>query len=109
MTAKSIPALLLLLCLQLQAVEPPANPFRSLDEKWPTPNTLRRASGAPGHDYWQQRADYDIAVTLNEKKLELTGRATINYHNNSPDNLSYLWVQLDQNLFADDSGHQLIS
>ncbi|MEQ8734268.1 MAG: M1 family metallopeptidase [Rhodospirillaceae bacterium] len=77
--------------------------FRQLDEIWPTANSYRTASGAPGHAYWQQRADYVIKVALDEKKRALTGAATITYSNNAPDTLRYLWLNMDQNRFAADS------
>ena len=77
--------------------------FRQLEEMLPTPNNYRTASGVPGHDYWQQQVDYAIDITLDEEKHWLTGSETITYHNNSPDVLSYLWIQLDQNTFAQDS------
>ena len=80
-----------------------ADTFRELTEILPTPNAYRTASGAPGHEYWQQRADYTIAVTLDEDAHTLTGAETIVYHNNSPDRLEYLWMQLDANLFTPDS------
>ncbi|MFK3740033.1 M1 family metallopeptidase [Massilia sp. TN1-12] len=81
------------------AAEPFDDKFRQLDELLPTPTTIRTASGAPGHAYWQQRADYTIRATLDEAKRTITGAETITYHNNSPDALTYLWIQLDQNLF----------
>ena len=71
--------------------------FRQLDEKWPVPTDQRTGSGAPGHAYWQQQADYRIDVTLDEKKRRIEGRETVTYHNNSPDTLGYLWLYLDQN------------
>lgn len=77
--------------------------FRQLDEVLPTPNIYRNAAGEPGHKYWQQRVDYDIKVTLDEAKRRLDGVETITYHNNSPDNLKYLWLQLDQNVYRPDS------
>ncbi len=77
--------------------------FRQLDETWPTANTYRVASGAPGADYWQQRADYVIKATLDEKAMRLTASETITYTNNAPESLRYLWVQLDQNRFKHDS------
>jgi hypothetical protein len=83
--------------------------FRQLDELLPTPSTTRTASGAPGHAYWQQRADYSLRATLDETKRAITGSGTITYHNNSPDTLSYLWVQLDQNMFRGDSDNRRIS
>ncbi|SNV42623.1 Aminopeptidase N [Chryseobacterium taklimakanense] len=63
----------------------------------------RSASGKPGHNYWQNRADYILNATLNEAKKEITGSAEITYTNNSFDNLEFLWLQLDQNLFKKDS------
>ncbi|MBK6265819.1 M1 family metallopeptidase [Marivirga sp. S37H4] len=77
--------------------------FEQLDNMLRSPNVYRTASGAPGHMYWQQRADYNIDVTLDEKNNRITGSETITYTNNSPDGLSYLWVQLDQNMRAKDS------
>jgi hypothetical protein len=77
--------------------------FRQLDELLPTPNSMRTASGAPGHAYWQQGADYAIRASLDEDKHAIAGVETITYHNNSPDTLSYLWVQLDQNIYKPDS------
>ena len=74
--------------------------FRQLGTELPTPNTYRTASGAPGHQYWQQKADYDISVTLNDENQSVKGKETITYFNNSPDELAYLWLQLDQNIFS---------
>lgn len=68
-----------------------------------TGTETRSASGQPGHAYWQNSADYHLSVSLNESKKEITGTAEIKYTNNSPDKLSFLWLQLDQNLFAKDS------
>lgn len=73
------------------------NKFEQLGTILPTPNEYRAASGAPGNKYWQQRADYDIDVTLDEKNLSIVGTETVTYHNNSPDALTYLWLQLDEN------------
>tara|TARA_R110002096_G_scaffold416576_2_gene619276 strand:- start:89253 stop:91673 length:2421 start_codon:yes stop_codon:yes gene_type:complete len=73
--------------------------FRQLDEILPTANTYRTAGGEPGHEYWQQRADYAIDVTLDEENHRIEGGVEITYHNNSPDTLRFLWVQLDQNRF----------
>jgi hypothetical protein len=73
------------------------NKFEQLGTILPTPNEYRTASGAPGPKYWQQRADYDIKATLDEKNLLLTGAETVTYYNNSPDVLTYLWLQLDEN------------
>ena len=73
------------------------NKFEQLGSILPTPNEYRTASGAPGPKYWQQRVDYDIQCELDEKNLKLTGSETISYYNNSPDVLTYLWFQLDEN------------
>ena len=73
------------------------NRFEQLGTILPTPNEYRTASGAPGPKYWQQRCDYNIKCTLDEKNLKLTGSETLNYFNNSPDILTYLWLQLDEN------------
>jgi len=74
-----------------------ANKFEQLGTILTTPNEYRTASGAPGNKYWQQRCDYDIKATLNEGNQRLTGSETLTYYNNSPDPLSYLWLQLDEN------------
>ena len=73
------------------------NKFEQLGTILATPNEYRTASGAPGPKYWQQRADYDITCTLDEANLKLTGSETITYINNSPDVLTYIWLQLDEN------------
>src|SRR5687767_10677828 len=73
------------------------NKFEQLGTIMPTPNEYRTASGAPGPKYWQQRVDYDIKCELDEPNLKLTGSETITYFNNSPDVLTYLWLQLDEN------------
>ena len=74
------------------------NRFEQLSYLLPTPNEYRTASGSPGPKYWQQRADYDISCELDEANLKLTGSETITYYNNSPNPLSYLWIQLDENI-----------
>ena len=81
--------------------------FKQLYEELPTPNVYRTASGAPGHEYYQQKADYQINVELDEEKNILEGNEIITYTNNSPDVLNYLWVQLDQNVRAKNSHGQL--
>src|SRR5687767_8277083 len=78
------------------------NKFEPLGTLLPTPNEYRTASGAPGPAYWQQRADYDIRCELDEKKLSITGNETITYFNNSPDELTYLWFQLEENTYTRD-------
>ncbi len=82
---------------------PPGDKFRQLEETLPTPNEQRTASGAPGSRYWQQRADYSIDVKLDENERSLSGSEVIRYSNASPDELTYLWVQLDMNIFSPDS------
>ncbi|UOQ54752.1 M1 family metallopeptidase [Hymenobacter cellulosivorans] len=77
--------------------------FQQLDQLLPTPNSFRTASGAPGADYWQQRADYNIRVTLDDNTQSIKGSEDITYTNLSPDVLTYLWVQLDQNILDKNS------
>ncbi len=77
--------------------------FRQLEELLPTANAYRTASGAPGHGYWQQRADYRIDVELDDESQRITGSEVVTYYNRSPDALSYLWLQLDPNLWAPDA------
>ena len=74
--------------------------FEQLGQTLPTPNEYRTGSGAPGPKYWQQKADYEINIELNDANQSITGAETITYTNNSPDVLKYLWLQLDQNLLA---------
>jgi hypothetical protein len=84
------------------------NKFRQLYQEFSTPNQYRSASGAPGPKYYQQRADYEMDIRLDDEKHHLYGYETITYTNNSPDVLDYLWVQLDQNMRAKDSKTPLI-
>jgi len=79
------------------------NKFRQLGTELPTPNVYRTASGAPGHEYYQQQVDYDMDVELDDENQRVYGSSTITYYNNSPDELTYLWLQLDQNMRAQDS------
>ena len=83
--------------------------FKQLGEELPTPNVYRTASGAPGHQYFQQQADYDMEITLDDETQRIYGKETITYTNNSPDELRYLWVQLDQNMRAKNSTTQEIN
>ena len=83
--------------------------FKQLGEELPTPNVYRTASGAPGHQYFQQQADYDMEITLDDQTQRIYGKETITYTNNSPDELRYLWVQLDQNMRAKNSTTQEIN
>ena len=83
--------------------------FEQLGEDLPTPNSYRTGSGAPGPKYWQQRADYVLNAEVDDDKQTLTGSGTITYYNNAPEPLSYLWLQLDQNVNADNSWMRLTS
>ena len=96
--------LLLLVAIAAQAQNIRNNPssnhgnkFEQLGAILPDANSYRSGSGAPGHDYWQQRADYKIDARLDEKDFRLHGQEEITYFNNSPDVLTYLWLQLDEN------------
>jgi len=80
-----------------------ASKFAQLGQELPTPNVYRTASGAPGHEYYQQQVDYDMDIELDDATQRLYGSSTITYWNNSPDELTYLWLQLDQNMRAKDS------
>ena len=79
------------------------NKFRQMKDVLVTPNDQHTASGAPGHQYTQQKVDYVMDIRLEEQTNTIFGDEKITYHNNSKDNLEYLWVQLDQNMRADDS------
>ena len=81
--------------------------FRQLWNELPTPNNYRSASGAPGHQYWQQKADYVINIKLDDKTRSVTGDERITYTNNSPDVLRYIWIQLDQNIFEKNADSKL--
>lgn len=85
------------------------NVFRQLGTELPTANTYRTASGAPGHNYWQQQVDYDMKLKLDDATQRIDGSETITYTNNSPDELRYLWLQLDQNVRAKSSDSYKIS
>ncbi len=108
----------MLVLLVLTALQQPAlqslpvartdtSPFRRLQLS--TPTLIREGSGSPGPRYWQQRVDYTIAVTLDTAAHTIAGRETIRYTNHSPDTLRYIWMQLDQNLFRDDSRGALLN
>ena len=77
------------------------NKFKQLYEEFSTPNRYRTASGSPGKDYYQQKVDYTMNIILDDENSKLYGDENINYKNNSPDELSYLWIQLDQNIRGD--------
>src|SRR5438093_2655918 len=91
----------------LPAARTDTSPFRRLELS--TPTLLREGSGRPGPAYWQQRVDYTIAVSLDTATHPIAGRETIRYTNHSPDTLRYVWLQLDQNLFRDDSRGALLN
>jgi hypothetical protein len=91
--------LLLILCGSLYGQQK----FSQLGPLLPSPNTYRTASGSPGHEYWQQKADYDLKITLDDENQRIYGEGTITYTNNAPDDLTYLWLQLDQNMRSKDS------
>ena len=83
--------------------------FEQLGSTLPTPNTYRTASGKPGPDYFQMKADYKIKVTLIDSTQQLIGEEIITYHNNSPETLDYLWLQLDQNNKSKDADARKIN
>ena len=85
------------------------NKFKQLYDEFATPNMFRTGSGAPGPAYYQQQADYKMDIEIDDDKARLHGNETITYTNNSPDELKYLWVQLDQNMRARDSKSPLIN
>jgi hypothetical protein len=94
-----------LMAMSVYAQEEPKweGKFEQLGQTLPTPNEYRTGSGAPGPKYWQQKADYVISVELHENNSSITGSETITYTNNSPDVLKYLWLQLDQNVLAEEN------
>jgi len=99
------------LALQLFAQEQPdpsRNPFKQMGTEFATPNAYRTASGAPGQLYWQQQANYQISVELDDETQQIRGEEQIEYINHSPDPLNYLWVQLDQNVRQKESLTKLI-
>lgn len=102
---KILSSSLVLLALNVSA----QTKFAQLDIELPTPNEYRTAAGAPGHGYYQQKADYKMNLTLDDTKQTIHGEEVITYTNNSPDVLEYLWLQLDQNIFKPDSDSKLIA
>src|ERR1043166_2864608 len=88
--------LVAVLALQVQVAD--TSPFRAL--ALPSPNRVRSASGAPGPDYWQQRADYVIRATLDTAGSVLHGSERIHYENHSPDTLGFGWGRIEQKVFA---------
>jgi len=104
-------SVLLFISLNLSQAQENTNQsvFKQLHNELPTPNQYRTASGAPGHEYWQQRADYKMKIELDDDAQRLYGQENITYHNNSPDPLNYLWLQLDQNVRSKESASHAIS
>jgi hypothetical protein len=92
---------------QTQNMSNHGNKFEQLGTLLPTQNEYRLADGSAGPKYWQQRCDYDITCTLDEKKHRLTGNEKITYYNNSPRALTYLWLQLDENQHKPGSDNQV--
>jgi len=99
----SVSLLMLLTCTLTFGQEGYNGKFEQLGTTLPSPNEYRTASGAPGYKYWQQQADYDIQVELDDEKQTIKGAEKITYYNNAPEPLTYLWLQLDQNMRAQDS------
>ena len=99
-----ISSFLLLVSFQVSAQKK----FAQLDQELPTPNEYHTASGAPGHNYYQQKADYKMNLVIDDATQKLSGFETITYTNNSPDRLDYLWLQLDQNIYDENSDTKLI-
>jgi len=79
------------------------HPFQQIEDLLPTPNAYRSGSGAPGPEYWQQQADYEMSIELDDEEQRIYGEQTVTYYNNSPEELTYLWMQLDQNVRAKSS------
>lgn len=96
---------MLLMAFQLTAQTEPNHgvKFEQLGPMLASPNDYRGADGAPGPEYWQQNADYVIECTLDVENQRLDGTELITYHNNSPNTLRYIWLQLDENQHAADA------
>lgn len=82
--------------------------FEQIDNLLPTPNVYRTGDGSPGPSYWQQKADYDMKIVLNDAEQKVSGYQEVTYTNNSPIPLRYIWLQLDQNIRNVDSDKKLI-
>jgi hypothetical protein len=102
MTKKLI-AVLLMITIIANAQNKATRAFEQLEQELPTPNSYRTGSGAPGHAYYQQKADYKIKVELDDINQRIIGSEEVIYYNYSPDPLKYIWVQLDMNMFKDNS------
>jgi hypothetical protein len=105
---KYSPIILLISFLYITSSAQGQKKFAQIEELIPTPNEYRNAAGAPGHNYYQQQADYKMNIVIDDATQMLKGDEIITYTNNSPDALSYLWLQLDQNLFSKTSDTKLI-
>ena len=90
------------------AEEPWQGKFEQIDNLLPTPNVYRTGDGSPGPQYWQQKADYNIKVVLNDAEQKVAGNQEVTYTNNSPNPLRYIWLQLDQNKRKEDSDNRLV-
>jgi hypothetical protein len=101
--------LAIILAVSALAQNTNVNKFKQLKEELATPNVYRTAGGAPGHEYYQQKANYKINIVLDDSKQTISGEETVTYFNNSPDKLEYLWIQLDQNMRSKDSDTKLVS
>ena len=88
---------------QIQQGHTNTNKFRQLYDQFADPNKYHNAAGAPGVEYFQQKVDYVMDVELDDENSRLYGEETITYTNNSPDQLPYLWLQLDQNIRKKDA------
>ncbi|MGY6561215.1 MAG: M1 family metallopeptidase [Luteibaculaceae bacterium] len=108
-TGKKILSALLIALPVLGISQKTEDKFKQLETELPTPNNYRTASGAPGHEYWQQRADYVMNIELDDENQRIYGEQTVTYFNQSPDGLNYLWLQLDQNMRAKDSDRRKIA
>ena len=105
-----IQVIICLLCFaSINYAQENTSKFKQLANELPTPNSYRTASGAPGHEYWQQQADYVMNIEIDDDNEVLSGEETITYHNNSPDELTYLWLQLDQNVRSKESATHAVS
>lgn len=107
--AKLIIVLLILPLIVLCQPNTDQSPFKQMYDLLPTANNYRTATGAPGHEYYQCRADYKINVELHDKNQKIYGEETVTFYNNSPDVLTYLWIQLDQNQRSSDSDSHKIN
>jgi hypothetical protein len=101
--------ILIILPLLSNAQNTDNTPFRQMYDLLPTSNNYRTATGAPGHEYYQCRADYQINVELDDTKQKIDGEEVVTFYNNSPDILTYLWIQLDQNQQSKDSDSHKIN